>query len=109
MLVCATTRISQRKRLQFCGRRALARKVSERYQCLGVHARVIVVEQLAQLWHHSIDFRMLWPEAPQVPRRQTPYEVGAIARRREQSGNGEGVFRFDSRQGSGCPYADEAH
>ena len=60
MLLCATTRISRIKRFQFRGRRALAGKVSKRHQRLGVHARVIVVEHLAQLPDHSLDSRMLW-------------------------------------------------
>jgi hypothetical protein len=43
------------------------------------------------------------------PRRQTADEVDLIAHPRDQSGNGVGVFRFDARQRSGRPHADEAH
>jgi hypothetical protein len=59
-----------RERLQFRGRCALAREAPQRHQCLGAHARVIVVEQLAQLRHCGLDSGVSRPEAPQVPHRQ---------------------------------------
>ena len=98
-----------RKRLQFRGRCALAREVPQRHQRLGAHARVIVVEQLAQLRHRGLDSGVSRPEAPQVPRRQTADEVDPIARPLDQSGDGVGALRFYSRQRSGRPHADEAH
>src|SRR5262249_5005030 len=56
-----------RERLQFRGRCALAREVLERHQRLGAHARVVVVEQLAQVRHGGVDSGVSRPEAPEVP------------------------------------------
>src|SRR5262249_61147507 len=44
-----------RQRLQFRGRRALAREALERHHRLGAHARVVVVEQFAQVRHRDLD------------------------------------------------------
>ena len=55
-----------RQRLQFRRRSALAREVSQRHQRLGAHARVIVIEQLAQLRYRDLDCRVSRTEAPQA-------------------------------------------
>ena len=55
------------ERLQFRGRCALAREVLERHQRLGAHARVVVVEQFAQVRHGDLDSGVSRPEAPEVP------------------------------------------
>src|SRR5947208_10121685 len=52
------------ERLQFRGRCAFAREVLERHQCLGAHARVVVVEQFAQVRHGDLDSGCRGPRRP---------------------------------------------